>query len=442
MRAETIQTNFASGIYSPLLKERNDLEGFYQALQSGKRITVFAHGGLASDGGFEYCGPTKTNDSKSVELIDWRFANDAEQCYALEFGDRYLRFFWGFNRRPIRVTTPSLPTFSGTGLDDLSIDGTYLQSNAKILTVEITETGAADTITITTDDITAGTMEGPITGAAQAIIIDNDTGLTMTFAAINGHTIGDKWIFYVGQPYEIATPYVSSEVRDIRTTQRGDVMYLYHENHPIRKLIRYAHDNWELQVVSMKSARWLGRESAVRWRFYDTSMNTMTSPTSPTQLDYKFSEESGSVLLGEGGHSGSIGWSSHVGWYDPVPTYLSDLLPTLTNFAIIYEGSIYIESEGEYTFAINVGMGGDFYLDGVLRIPWVNSAHSIFNPNEDAQTNYSAHKTAVTLTTGEHTFTIRCFTTNHTLYYGVALAWKKPGDVTFILFCKSCYANN
>ena len=53
-----------------------------------------------------------------------------------------------------------------------------------------------------------------------------------------------------GSAYEIATPYATSELFDIKFAQSADVMYLCHPNHDVRKLSRTGHTSWTLSTVS------------------------------------------------------------------------------------------------------------------------------------------------------------------------------------------------
>jgi len=48
-----------------------------------------------------------------------------------------------------------------------------------------------------------------------------------------------------GLPYEIETIYEEDELFDIHFDQTEDLMYLCQKNHPIQKLIRYDHDDWD-----------------------------------------------------------------------------------------------------------------------------------------------------------------------------------------------------
>ncbi len=53
-----------------------------------------------------------------------------------------------------------------------------------------------------------------------------------------------------GAAYEISSPYLHTEVFDIKFAQSADVMYLTHPNHPTKKLSRTGHTNFTLATVS------------------------------------------------------------------------------------------------------------------------------------------------------------------------------------------------
>ena len=53
-----------------------------------------------------------------------------------------------------------------------------------------------------------------------------------------------------GAAYEISSPYLHTEVFDIKFAQSADTMYICHPNHPTRKLTRTGHTNWNLAAVS------------------------------------------------------------------------------------------------------------------------------------------------------------------------------------------------
>lgn len=56
-------------------------------------------------------------------------------------------------------------------------------------------------------------------------------------------------ILYTGSPYEIASPYLTSELFEIKFAQSADVLYICHPNHEVRKLSRTGHTNWSLDEL-------------------------------------------------------------------------------------------------------------------------------------------------------------------------------------------------
>lgn len=79
---------------------------------------------------------------------------------------------------------------------------------------------------------------------------------------------GDQYIrFYkdsgqitTGSPavaYEISTPYLETEIFDLKFAQSADVMYLCHPNHEVRKLSRTGHTSWTLTQVDFVNGPYL-----------------------------------------------------------------------------------------------------------------------------------------------------------------------------------------
>lgn len=91
---------------------------------------------------------------------------------------------------------------------------------------------------------------------------------------------GDQYIrFYkdsgqitTGSPavaYEISTPYLETEIFDLKFAQSADVMYLCHPNHEVRKLSRTGHTSWTLTEVEFTEGP-----------FLDTNITTTTFTSS------------------------------------------------------------------------------------------------------------------------------------------------------------------
>jgi hypothetical protein len=68
-----------------------------------------------------------------------------------------------------------------------------------------------------------------------------------------------------GNPYEISTPYLTTELFDIKFAQSADVMYITHPNHQTRKLSRTGHTSWSLAAVEFTNGP-----------FLDTNFSTTT----------------------------------------------------------------------------------------------------------------------------------------------------------------------
>jgi len=88
----------------------------------------------------------------------------------------------------------SSPTFTGSGLNDLSAGGAYTGSTAAIFYVEIVSAGSPDTFRWKKD--TDGTWSAALTMTTSAYTMSD--GVTITFGAATGHTAGDKWEIATG----------------------------------------------------------------------------------------------------------------------------------------------------------------------------------------------------------------------------------------------------
>ena len=83
-------------------------------------------------------------------------------------------------------------TFTGTGLNDMTSGGTFTGATALNYKVEIDATNTPDTFKWSDDGGTTWDATGvAITGSAQTL----NNGVTVTFGATTGHTLGDYWTF-------------------------------------------------------------------------------------------------------------------------------------------------------------------------------------------------------------------------------------------------------
>jgi hypothetical protein len=60
-----------------------------------------------------------------------------------------------------------------------------------------------------------------------------------------------------GVPVEVATPYLTAELRGLRFAQSADILYIVHPNHAPRKLSRLSDTSWTLTTVDFTDGPWL-----------------------------------------------------------------------------------------------------------------------------------------------------------------------------------------
>lgn len=90
MKAAPILTSFNAGALSPLLDGRVDLAKYFSGAKMCRNFIGSVQGPAVRRGGTRFVLPVK-DESKRAWLIKFEFS--ATQCYYLEFGDLYVRFF-------------------------------------------------------------------------------------------------------------------------------------------------------------------------------------------------------------------------------------------------------------------------------------------------------------------------------------------------------------
>ena len=96
-----------------------------------------------------------------------------------------------------------------------------------------------------------------------------------------------------GSAYEISTPYLESQLFDIKYAQSADVMYICHPSHPVKKLSRTGHTAWTLTTVDFQNGP-----------FMDHNISTTTMTASHTSVG-----SSGTLTL-----SSTTGVNDNQGW--------------------------------------------------------------------------------------------------------------------------------
>lgn len=86
----TLRFSFTAGEITPELFGRLDLDKFQSGLATCRNFQVLPHGPVANRPGTQFLGEVKT-PAKKTRLIPFSF--NAQQTYAIEFGDGYIRFY-------------------------------------------------------------------------------------------------------------------------------------------------------------------------------------------------------------------------------------------------------------------------------------------------------------------------------------------------------------
>lgn len=227
-------STFTAGEISPRLEGRVTIEKYREGLSDLTNMIVQPHGGVTRRPGTEYLGEVK--DSSSItRLIPFEFKT--ADTYALEFGDQYMRVF----RNGLQVLVDSEKSVSG-----------ITKANPGVFTSS--SHGLSDG-----DEVYLYNEGGDMTElVARNYLIANSTTDTFTLTDLFGNAIDTTgFTTYTGSGvsvdklFEVATPYTSAQVSDVRFAQSADVMYLVHPSHAVRTLSRTDHNAWTFDTPTI-----------------------------------------------------------------------------------------------------------------------------------------------------------------------------------------------
>jgi len=175
-----------------------------------------------------------TTDSSTVASSASSTGVPGQGTGAYRYAITYFRAGnYGCESNPLKSVVGSA-TFTGTGLNDLTVSGTYTGALTKTFRVEIDGTGTPNTIKWSED---AGvTWNSKLINVTTTMYLSY--GIVLTFGATTGHTSGDYWAFTctllaaspVGQVVNLTSIPVSSDSqvtgrKIYRTTLGGTRFY-------------------------------------------------------------------------------------------------------------------------------------------------------------------------------------------------------------------------
>lgn len=125
--------------------------------------------------------------------------------------------------------------------------------------------------------------------------------------------IGDRYIrIWKGNRYtgvELVTPFTEDELKELRTCQSADVMFIASGKHPIQKLSRYSDTNWTIGDYEIKKPYFDISLSTEMEGKVDTSYNSAGTYTFNCKKDGTYT-----VTIAGGGGGGAGGtWQKHFG---------------------------------------------------------------------------------------------------------------------------------
>ncbi len=223
------QTNFTGGELSPKLSAHVDFEKYQDGLELCQNFIVNPQGGVIRRGGTGFAAEARDSTQKS-RLIP--FVASAANNYMLEFADQWIRFYQDNIQVQNAQGTVSTALFTG-GDAVVTIGAHTYETGSTIVVAGITPSGYNGTFVLTDVD------PDRIRYAVGA-----DPG-----AYVSGGTADGV--------LEIASPYLEAQLPPIKEAQSADTMYLSHNLHGPRKLIRHSATDWSINQITFLDGPYL-----------------------------------------------------------------------------------------------------------------------------------------------------------------------------------------
>ncbi len=309
-KANPILTNFTAGELSPRLDGRVDIAKYFNGCRRLENMIVLPHGAATRRGGTRFVGSVRDHDAVS-RLLPFRFSTT--QAYVIEAAASAFRFFRDQGRVVAADTDAVIVNGSfdsdlsswtaasvtqSAGRASFAAGGTLSQAVSVtdpevglVLVFAITGTASTDELTLklgTTDGGTEiGSKDFGVGWHAHAFTPGaGNASFYIHFARKGGTPALDDVAFLDDAPVELPTPYQQSEIASLYYTQSADVLYLAHEAHPPRKLLRFAHDAWSLVDIAFTDppAEWTDSDYPGVVGFFEQRLVWARSPSHPQRL--------------------------------------------------------------------------------------------------------------------------------------------------------------
>jgi hypothetical protein len=223
---EIIKYAFTGGEVSPTLFGRSDLEQYDLGLALAKNWFVDYRGGLSTRAGFEFCDFIM-HDDLETKFFDFRFSPDLPNIYLILVGHNYIRFIQ--DGAYVLEAPKTITAFSG---DTVTAAAHGYSVGDWVKVTEVVGLNNVNTRTFQVASVTTNTftvLEVP----------------TLTpFAASGAYVSGGN----VSRIYTVESPWVSTQLEDLKVDQWRDLLRFTHPRYRIRNLTRIDDAEWTLSI--------------------------------------------------------------------------------------------------------------------------------------------------------------------------------------------------
>ena len=226
-RSAPALSTFTAGEISPRLEGRVTIAKYREGLADLTNMIVQPHGGVTRRPGTQFLGEVKAS-ANVTRLIPFEFKTS--DTYALEFGNQYMRIY----RNGLQVLTGSAKAISAITKANPGVFTSNSHGYSNGDEIALVNTGGGMTELQERNYRVANVTTNTFTLTDLFDVALNTTG----FTTYTGSGVS------VDKIYEVATPYTSAQINDVRFAQSADVMYLVHPSHAVRTLSRTDHNNW------------------------------------------------------------------------------------------------------------------------------------------------------------------------------------------------------
>jgi len=216
-----LQDNFGVSAYTSLL----DYSGTQVVPADSILITRMTYTVTVGEysvvsGSFSSVGAFKSGATHSFGIL---YEDEAgREWFVQKAGKLYIPFVTEPTLQwPTATITPVI--FTGTGLNDATSGGAFTGVVSVDYRVEIDAAASTDTFKWSDDGGTTWKATGvAITGVAQAL----NEGVTITFAATTGHTLGDYWDFTGNPPVNGSVTLSAPHTQDVKFGVKWEINHL------------------------------------------------------------------------------------------------------------------------------------------------------------------------------------------------------------------------